>query len=334
MTTIDPNTRYGELLSSLLDKGYSSAAGTVVTSINRSLSNGVLNTRLSQLETEALRLRQAGERFTIDNPVLRALLADFEDELGRFGGQVTNASERLATGAESAAAQFTRQTVIGVVPRWNVPDPEAIAALAGYVTHPEWEAEIAKYAGDGVEDVRRIIINGVIRGRNPVAIARDIRRIVDNYPRYRAENMMRTLQMQAYRAASAVHQRANADILSYQIRVGTLDHRICMCCLSLHGTRLAVGEMVLDHYGGRCVGVAVVQGHNRSIQTGEEWYAAQDAETQRAIAGDANYEALRAGRVQLRDFVQPVNDPLYGRMITEASLVGIIGQEARNFYSR
>lgn len=333
MSQNDPTPRFTELLENLLDRAYNSVAGAVVSTIARGITSGVISTRLRQLEAEAARLTASGETFGVDNPVLRALLADYESELTRFGGRSSGASEDLAVGAESAAARFARQSVIGIVTRWNTPDPEAVAIAADYTARPEWQAEVAKYTADGVEDVRRIIIRGIIAGHNPRRIARDIRRIVESYPRYRAENMMRTLQMTAYREANAAHQRANADILSYQIRIATLDHRVCLCCIGLHGTTLAVGERVDDHNAGRCTSIAIVRGHEYRIQTGEEWFASQSADRQREIAGDANYEAMRAGRVQLRDFQQTYQSPVYGRMLREPSLVGLIGQEARRFYS-
>jgi hypothetical protein len=337
MTTIDPANRYEELLERLLDKGYDDVAGRVLSTISTGIASGVLSVRLRQLDAEAARLVAAGERFAVDNPVLRALIADYRDELNRYARRIDRASGALVEQGASAAADFTRRTALeGVAfslrPVWNVPDPEAIAAAVDFTTSEAWEAALAAYGDDAAQIARAVAIRGIIAGRNPVAIARELRQHINTIPRYRANEMMRTLQMMSYREAAAEHQRANADILSHQIRIAALDVRTCLCCIGLHGTRLAVGERVDDHNAGRCTAIAVVRGHERDIQTGEQWFASLSEADQREIAGHANYEAMRAGRVGLNDFVQPYSDPIYGSMVRQASLVSILGDEAKAYY--
>ena len=68
------------------------------------------------------------------------------------------------------------------------------------------------------------------------------------------------------------------------------------------------------------------------MQSGEEWFEAQPEDRQRLIAGHANFEAMQAGVVRLRDFPERYDDPVFGEMVREASLSSRLGEEAREYY--
>ena len=89
-----------------------------------------------------------------------------------------------------------------------------------------------------------------------------------------------------------------------------------------------------DHHRGRCTSVVQVVGRSLSVVTGEQWFAAQSPERQRLIAGEANYNALQAGAVRLGDFPQEYEDDVFGTMLREASLQGILGDGAQQYYQR
>jgi len=61
------------------------------------------------------------------------------------------------------------------------------------------------------------------------------------------------------------------------------------------------------------------------IESGESWFNAQDETTQRTMMGPAKYDAWQAGEIELADLVSVHNDPIYGDMRGEASLVSILG---------
>lgn len=135
---------------------------------------------------------------------------------------------------------------------------------------------------------------------------------------------MRTAQLHAYRTATAAHQEANADLAERIIRVGTLDDRICLCCLALHGTELRPGEIVRDHHNGRCGSIMVVRGRQVSVRTGEQWLRDQPVGRQQTLMGEAAYSAWQDGRLQLRDFVQTYSDPVFGDMVRQAPLKSLM----------
>lgn len=326
----DPRgARTRELVTSLLDRGYEEAAGAVVRGVARGMTSGIVAQRLDELEAEAARLAEAGERLTPDNPVLRALLADMEAELDAGADALNAAAGAVQEAGAEASTTLTRELAVGgmdpnvlaqIGVRWNVPDPEAVARAVGFVTSDAWAAEVARFPGLALETVRNQAIMGIADGWGPRRTARAIRQSVEGFPAHQANNLMRTLQLQSYRAGAAVNQQANETILSGVIRIATLDDRVCMACLALHGTRYPVGTVIQDHHQGRCVGIPEVRGVPRTVQTGPDWFDGLPEDRQIAIAGPGAAAALKAGEVRLQDFVEPYTDPVFGEMLRQGSL--------------
>lgn len=339
--TVDPLTRYRQLVAGLLDQGYDEVVTPVLRAINRNGTSGLMAQRYRELEAEAQRLAAAGERLQPDNPILRAVLADLETALARDAAVIDGmAAEVQATGSE-AAGTVVRQLalpgfddnalrVIGV--EWVVPDPEAVAQVVNYTGNPLWQSKLGNYRDGILAVARNQAIRGVIEGWGPVRTARAVRQAGVDLPVSAANTMMRTLQLTGYREASVVHRLANAAILTAQIRIATLDDRTCLACIALHGTRLPINARIDDHHNGRCDSISVVVNRPREIESGESWLNRQSPERQRAIMGGANYNAWRAGAVELRQFVRPYEDDLFGRMIQEQSLVGVLGPQAQQYY--
>lgn len=325
------------LLDRLLDRGYEQATRAVLEAILSTVNTGVMAVRLNQLENRASELAAAGEALSASDPIVRAVLADFDEAVAAQRGLLSTGASHAAEQGAQAAGVAQRQLALGgvnddVLARigvtWNTPDPEAVQALVNVTSSDAWRAELSRYAEDAGERVRNIALNGIIEGRNPVSIAREVREAITGIPAYRANNLMRTAQLHSYRTASAVYQAANADLAQRIVRIGTLDDRICMCCVALHGTEIQPGEPVQDHHQGRCTSVMIVRGREVTIRTGEAWFRAQPEARQLNLMGDAAYEAWRAGQVELRDFVQPYDDPVFGRMVREASLKSIVRSRA------
>jgi hypothetical protein len=155
---------------------------------------------------------------------------------------------------------------------------------------------------------------------------------IADVPRYQANTLMRTLQLTAYRDATAIHQAANANLIARVVRIAALDDRTCLSCLALHGTEVPVGERVDDHYSGRCIGISVVRGREVNVQTGEDWLRGLPEERQRTIMGPAKFEAWKAGAVRLQEFVARRDDPVFGQMVQEASLKGLLGAAGSRTY--
>lgn len=344
-----PNTpKPVELLSKLLDKGYTQATAQVIRSIARDTETGPLAERLKQLDQHAQELADKGEAMSPDDPYLRALLADFGDALKKDAVLIDAVAPDVQTLGIDAAGQFVRQTSlpgfsdamlhsIGV--QWNTPDPEAVNAAVGFVTSDAWKAELQQYTSDPVDKALQIAIRGIVAGEGPLTTAREVHAFIEAYPAYRANSLMRTTQLESYRAATAIHQDANRDILVVQIRQAALDDRTCLCCIALHGTEVPIGEPILDHDQGRCFSITKVKGRLGEVvtqryindepvmfQTGEEWFNALPEERQKAIAGFGALDALKRGEVRMGDFVQPYQSDIFGDMVRQGSLKRAIEQ--------
>lgn len=328
------------LLNDLLDSGYDSTAGRVVDAIAGDMNSGLIQVRLEQLDAEAQRLAEAGQTMDASNPVFRALLADLETVLGSGTQQMNNVAGATISTGINAAGTFT-QTMSGLTIVWNQPDPEAINQMVGFVDSPEFAAMISGYEQDVIDTVANQAIRGSIMGWSPTRIANEIRHIVEGFPSSLANTLMRTLQLQSYRTSSAIYQNANVDVITKVYRAAALDSRCCLACIALSGTviwdsRYDAGRpipRVHDHHNGRCTSIVDTGVRQVNLQNGVQWFQSLTPQQQLELAGYANLNAMNSGSVSLLDFVRPTYDPVFGEMITESSLVGVLGAGASEFYS-
>lgn len=345
MTTNRPPTQRGtvsELITKLLDKGYDAAAQPTLNAVARSTNSGLIQQRLSELDAEAQRLAEAGERLTPDNPILRALLADLDDTLQRDSRLIDGAADEVQMSGVDAAGNIQRQLAlpgmtnqqlraIGI--RWNMPDPEAVNRLVGYSQSPAWSNLMNAYGSDVLAVVNNQAIRGIALGWSPLHTAREVRRITEGFPAHVANNQLRTLQLTSYRDGTSIHQTANRDICQQVIRIATRDERTCLSCIAQHGDVIwdsgadadSPVPRVNDHHSGRCTSVMRVKGRPPlPIVPGITWFASLSPERQAQqrsfVDSPGKFAAYSTGKVTLRDFVHPYSDPVFNEMIREASL--------------
>lgn len=347
-----------DLISGLLDRGYDQQATPVLRGIASTLTreNGLIQTRLRQLEEHAAELEATGQKLTADDPVLRAFLADLEVTMRGTSTSLDGAGEGIQASGADAAGTVQRQLALpgmtdaqlraaGI--QWNSPDPEAVAQTVNYVQSDSWSNMLrTDYVDLVVQRIQNQAIGGIAQGWSPLRTARVIRDSAETMPLYQANNLMRTLQLTAYRDGTAVHQNANVGIIQNVIRIETLDARTCLSCISLHGqvmwnSQRDAGQAiprVNDHHQGRGTSVVQVVGRELNIVTGADWFASLPPERQAEQASfqrsPAKLAAYRAGAVTLQDFQQAYSDPTFGDMIREASLKEKLGSGASQYYSR
>jgi hypothetical protein len=352
--SLDPGIRTAELIAELIDGGYERATEATIRAILRGSNSGVIKKRLAELKDEAIRLADDGKRLTTDNPVLRALFADMDDVLANNRALIANSGVELQETAVDAAMAINRQLALPGISdaqlaqlgvRWNSADPEVINELVGFVENPAWADELAKYGDDVAKVIREQAITGVANGWGPVRIANAITRRIQGLPssgdvarvagvsESQAVNMMRTLQMQSFRSAQTINRMQNADILDSQIRIAALDDRTCLACISLHGETLEINERIDDHHQGRCTSIPVVKGRPRSVQSGQEWWDGLSPSQQLGNRSGASVRSLQDGATTLPEFVLPYEDKVFGDMLRENSLKGVLGSGAKEFYN-
>lgn len=332
-----------DLISGLLDRGYTQTVQPVLDAIGRTTNSGLIQQRLAELNAEAARLAEAGQKLRPDNPVLRALLADLEDVMQVNARLADSAAQPVQQSAINAAGTIQRQLAlpgmtdaqlraIGIT--WNRPNPEAVARLVGYAQSDAWAAAMNKYGSDVLGIISNQAIRGISLGWNPLRTAREVTRLTQSLPQYQANNLLRTLQLTSYRDATAAHQNANTAIASQVVRIAALDQRTCLSCVAQHGDVIWDSESggpvprVDDHHQGRCTSVVIVKGRSHNIQSGEDWFNSLPESRQMQQNSFANspgkFEAFKEGKVTLRDFVHRYNDPTFGAMRREASLAAAL----------
>lgn len=341
-------TPTAQLVNDLLTGGYDDAARQVLDAMASELLDGVIDQRLNELEIEAARLEEIGERLSPDNPVYLQLLRDMDAVLARNEGRITGTAPDLTQAGVDVSNTIAQELTIAGMPddvsalvrrSWNRPDPEAVASLVDFTQDNEFTQMLSTYHSSVLDSIRNKATYGFVNGWGARRSARSIRMLAVGMPRSQAETLMRTLHLVSYRRGTAATHAANARILqAVALRIAVLDPRTCLTCIALHGDEIPLGEPVADHYQGRCTAIAQVKGFNRNIVSGEVWFNSlpsdRQAEQRAFLNTPAMYVAYQDGAVQLRDFVVQRTDPLFGEMVFQASLRGVLGDDARQYYRR
>ena len=358
-----------DYINAELDRSYTRTAGGMLKAItNLSTAPGTrIQARLKALDEEAARLAEAGERMGIDNAELAATLGETEqlftqaesvvmandNQIQESGLQLANIaalatvglilSPRISAGINPLSAQAQKRytdllTAAGV--NWQTADSDVLRALVKYIDSDAWIAKMEGWGTGYAELIRDSIYNGIGRGRSPIGISRDIRHLIQNMPSYAAERLTRTLQLTAFRDAEAASSYTNETVIQQKVRRAVKDHRTCLSCIALDGTRLAPNERIDDHYKGRCFVTYILQNGmgDTDPTTGEDWFKSlpEERQAQQAsfVHNSAKYNAWKAGEFNLRDLSGEHNDPVFGRMTFEKSLKAILGERAKEFYGQ
>jgi hypothetical protein len=271
------------------------------------------------------------------------LLARVQVEMGDFATLLRNEAgivqERAVVTGANGALELTQAVSGGagniIASVWNRPDPAALVRLVNYVDGDAFRATVNSFGVNAAQSVADTILASVAQGKGPRAISNILSNWF-NLPAAWADNTVRTVQLYSYRTANHATYAANNDVLDGWVWVASLDDRCCISCISQHGTVHPLNETLNDHHRGRCTPVPLVKGStwHRDMQTGPEWFDSRSPEQQRAQMGGAMFEAWKAGAVGWGNMSQRYNDPVYGEMLRAASLKGILGNDARGFYSR
>lgn len=367
-----------EFINKQLDKQYNSTAGRMLAQI-RAMSmspTSQMQMALRELDDEMQQADKEHRPVTIEDPVVRKTLNNYKDVL--LATQIlllANAAGIEDTGGNVAPAAVTAKVFLAITTQiiteggdptlalaryqsilskqgiqWNVPTTMSVER---FVDSAEWIARMEKWGEGYATLTRNTLLNGIQSGWGPSKIAEALRQHAQNIPMSAAENLTRTLQVTAYRESCLAMEKVNGRFILRKIRIATLDQRTCLSCISLHGSELAAGQRVDDHYRGRCSEYYVVpggaptpsvmqvdspSGGRRFVpwQSGEEWFASLPRERQLAQASFAaspgKYNAYLAGN-PLSAFVTEHQDNVFGNQVLENSIVGAFGEEqAQQYY--
>ena len=156
-----------------------------------------------------------------------------------------------------------------------------------------------------------------------VALALPIARITANVTGALMTSLWRGLtvlgdQLQrAYRATVGALMRGQDAVLGWRWRCA-FDNS-CIACIMMHGTVHAADEELDDHPRGHCE-QEWLTADSPDIQSGQDWFDAQDAATQEAALGShAAYDLYQSG-TPLSDFVGYSHSTTWGTAIRRKSV--------------
>ncbi len=232
---------------------------------------------------------------------LKTLLAQAQEEYNRFA---QSAAQSVVGGQQLAfnLAGEASQASIGV--GFNRLPYGAIEQFVGAASDGSPLSDLFRNHWSGAaEQIKGILVTGIGNGFSPRLVARRIREVTDT-GKTRAQAVVRTEMLRAYRESSRAIYQENADVVSGWIWVASLSRRTCAACLAMHGTVHELSEAMAAHVNCRCVKAPLLDGETmEAFKTGAEWFAEQDTETMQAVLGIQGAEAYRSGSVGLSDFV-------------------------------
>lgn len=224
---------------------------------------------------------------------------------------------------------------------WNQLAPEQVETLIGFLSEDSpLHSNLVDRLGDAVaERMANKLAEAISLGINPNRIGAEIARELGVGLTW-SQTTARTAQMWAYREATRANYMANSDVISGWTWYSALDTRVCMSCLSKHGQRFPVNAVLADHHNGRCVAIPALRFGERfgieidEIEPGETWFNKQSEATQKTIMGPGMFDAWKAGEFAFRELSVRVENPIYGEMFQEATLKGLLGSKAKQYYRR
>jgi hypothetical protein len=283
---------------------------------------------------------------------LRALQTQVADEVGKFAVYADTTIVNAATaeipiaGANSRAlaqAYFNSpQARQALAARWDVLPAEAIETMLGFVGNESpLNTALVQRLGPTVADrMFSNMVDAIALGINPRTVAAQIRRELGTGLTWTLTTQ-RTAQLWAYREATRASYLANSDIVSSWTWYATLnDSRTCMSCIAKHGTVYPLTETLNDHHNGRCVAIPNVKMASKlgislpDVPSGESWFRSLPEGTQAKYMGPAMHAAFKADEFEFADLSQNYTDPIYGDMARQASLKDLLGNRAKEYYTR
>lgn len=229
--------------------------------------------------------------------------------------------------------------------RWVMVNPDQVTTMYGFLDPdgPLLAGIRLNYGPAMAQFVREAIGTGFIAGMNPRDVARLINAAMGEGLHW-AMVTARTAHLWAYRAANHQSYLNNAWVVESWIWFAQLDDRVCLSCVSQHGTVHALTEVLADHHQGRCtpmphtksyadLGFPDIRDLRPVVPSGETWFKNLPEGVQRRMMGPGKLAAWQAGKFDFGQLTVPYHDPVYGRMLKENSLKGILGADmAQMFY--
>jgi SPP1 gp7 family putative phage head morphogenesis protein len=240
---------------------------------------------------------------------LQQIQAEF-DQYGRTLDATVNARQffEARQGASDAGAMIGAQ--------FNRLPVRALENLADGLRESSPLVQLLNTFGrDAAQDVSGVLLNALALGKNPRAIASEIKDAL-GVPLHRALTLSRTEANRAYRQATFNTYQDNGIEGYYW--VSSKSRRTCLACLALDGQFFPMDRPQPSHVNCRCTSIPAIA-PPKARQTGEQWFNQQPDEVQRQMMSGVAFDAFKAGKISLRDFVGRADSRKWGQAYYELS---------------
>lgn len=247
--------------------------------------------------------------FMAGSPDLRAII---EREIGRYAAW---ADMEIQAASISAVEQSLRETkketeihlkAEQVIPLLSYLEKDRLTTLGKDVAE---KVDTGLKVGIAIEVFRRMMGLGLVWTRRAA----------------------RTAIAYAGRDTKLLAYRANARFIDGWIWVSAMLPTTCMACIAMHGTFHRLDERLNDHASGYCQPKPWRKGLP-GIELGTDLFSLLSDEEQKKRMGPGKWEAWKSGRFDFRDLITTYQDDTWGELIREASLKGLLGDEAKEWY--
>lgn len=275
--------------------------------------------RAQALTTEVNELRRQG----VAPSQLQIIAAERSKQLAQeLAQEVSRLSQRvsLLLSAEEyqmivAGLANSQALVLSYVPTsgvtWTTPNILAVQQLIGALRGETFTKLLSTLPVEAERVIRRSLTNGVLSGRNPRTVARELR-IQAALPAFRCEVIARTEMLRAYRETTRISYETNSTIVKGYYRLAAKSSRTCVACLALDGQEQETSELLATHPQDRCTVVPILDRARFNLpelpkpESGTDWFSKQSASTQQQVLGKGGYAKYKEG-ASLQSFVKQTN---------------------------
>lgn len=280
---------------------------------------------------------------------LQSLKRQIEGEIRDYS---VYADRELTIGAREAINQAGKEAKITVqaalpgferldariMQSWNRLPTESVETLLGFLETGSPLRQSLNALGPTVADVvEKRLTEAISLGYNPRKVAPLIRDELGKSLDWSLRTA-RTTQIYAYREAARANYIANNQVVKGWIWRCARGDRTCMSCIAMDGTRHELTERLNDHHNGRCfpepetfsyreLGIDIDEPPAAVTENAQTWFEKQPEVRQRAMMGNAKYEAWKSGQFQLGQLTRNSTDAVWGEIRTETPLQDLVTRQ-------
>ena len=252
-------------------------------------------------------------------------LVEIHDQVAKYSTQASAIAHEMQSNSfgQGGIDAKTLVATAGVKTGFKMLPKSAFDEMVGALTDKSPLHDLFKVlAPDAVAKARQVFAVEMANGSNPNVIARELRSSIDLTER-RSVLIARTESMRAYTVAQRANYEANSDVVVASRWMSARDDLTCALCWAKDGEIIEHDAMFGTHPGCRCALAPVVKYVDEPKPNGEEVLAQRELDQPGyalSVLGPSRYALWKSGQIALRDLVEDVDHPRWGRGIRAKNL--------------